>query len=125
VVAEPSVWVDVEKTVRTWARTVMPALAGRVFFGVNNKTDPRQTVLRRVAGTDEECLVQFDVWAETKETAAQDTATLCSAVDGLASFTSGGVRLHGGRVDNIVWLPDDVSDRPRYVVDVTFTAKSF
>ena len=123
-VAEPSTWVDVEDAVRAWAREALPAIEGRVFFGASNDAAMPQVVLSRIGGADGRCLIQFDVWAKTKATAAQLAASLATAVDGLGRYTHGTTLLLGARVEGVRWLPDEESDTPRYVVEATFTASA-
>lgn len=121
-VAEPRTWVDVEAAVRTWARANVPLAGTRVFFGFSNDAPLPQIALFRVGGTDDNCLIQFDVWAATKAQAAQAAAQLCTAADNLSHYVSGGVLLHGALVESARWQPDEESNAPRYIVDVTFFA---
>ena len=122
--AEAAVWVDVEGAVREWAREQALGVGERVFFGTNNATTDPQVILHRVAGTDGDCLIQFDVWAATKSAAAATAAALATAADALSRFTADGVLLHGAVVESVRWQPDEESDTPRYVVEVTFTASA-
>ncbi|MBM4438462.1 MAG: hypothetical protein FJ029_14820 [Actinobacteria bacterium] len=115
-------WVDVERAVRAWARQVLPDLEGRVFFGASNGARMPQVVLTRVAGPDDRCLIQFDVWAETKAAAAGVAAVLATAAERLGRYVGDGVLLHGARVESVRWQPDEESDAPRYIVEATFTA---
>lgn len=123
-VAEARTWVDVEGAVRAWARAALPGVAGRVFFGVNNAIADSQVVLYRVAGPDDDCLIQFDIWAATKAVAAGLAAALATAADGLSRYIADGVLLHGAVVESVRWQPDEESDAPRYIVEVTFTASA-
>ena len=123
-VAEPRIWVDVEDAVRAWARAALPALEGRVFFGANNDAAMPQVVLSRIAGPDDRCLIQFDVWADAKAASAQFAADLATALDALGRYTHGTTLLHGARVEGVRWLPDDANDTPRHVVEATFTASA-
>ena len=123
-VAEPRTWVDVESAVRAWAREALLVLDDRVFFGVSNDAAMPQVVLTRIAGPDDRCLIQFDVWAETKVAAAALTADLATAADVLARYAHETTVLHGARAESVRWQPDEESDTPRYVVDVTFTASA-
>lgn len=118
------VWVDVENAVRSWARDFVLSAERRVFFGVNNNVDFPQIVLHRLGGPDSACLIQFDVWAATKATAAAAAAELASAVDALARYDTGDVLLHAAVVESSRWLPDPETDKPRYIVDVTFVASA-
>lgn len=121
--AEPRTWVDVESAVRAWARSLaLPGVDERVFFGASHDTTAPQIVLQRIAGRDDDCLVQFDVWAGHKAQAAAIAAALATAADVLHRFTHEGVLLHGALVERIAWRPDPESDTPRYAVDVTFVA---
>ena len=123
-VAEPRTWVDVESAVRAWAREALPALDGHVFFGASNDAAMPQVVLTRIAGPDDRCVIQFDVWAETKAAAAVLAAELATAADGLARYAHENTVLHGARVESVRWQPDEESDTPRYVVDATYTASA-
>lgn len=124
-VAEAKTFVDVESAVREWARDAVPLVDRRVFFAANNKVDAPQIVVFRVAGTDEDCLLQFDCWAPKKQQASDIAIELQMAAHGLGRYESaGGVILHGMRVDNSRWLPDEESKSARYVVEITVTAMS-
>jgi hypothetical protein len=123
-VAEPRTWVDVEDAVRAWARAALPDLEGRAFFGFSNDAALPQVVLTRVAGPDDRALIQLDVWAETKAAAATTAAELCTAADALSRFTHEQTLLHGARVEHVRWQPEEESDTPRYVVEVTFAASA-
>lgn len=119
-VAEAYVAVDVEKAVRAWCRD-----AGfTAFFGVNNGGSFPQVVIMRVAGSDEECLIQFDVWADTKQAASDTAALLRTKLSELSNFDIAGIRLHGSSESTARWLPDDLSDKPRYIVEATVSATS-
>lgn len=124
-VAEPVTWVDVESAVREWARDSVGSIDRRVFFGAKNTAARPQLVLFRVAGPDDACLIQFDVWGGTKAEAAAAAAELATAADALTRYRHAGVLLHDATVDSIHWEPDDTAATtpiPRYIVDVTFTA---
>lgn len=127
-VAEPRVYVDVEAAVRAWAREALPALSGRVFFGANEtlwNQGATQVVLERVSGSDDECLIQFSVWAASKVAAATTAAALATAADALGRYVHGSTLLLGAAVSNPGrWLPDEESNTPRYIVEVVFTAFS-
>jgi hypothetical protein len=115
---EPRRAVFAEAAVRTWARDVLNL---PVFYGTNVAAGFPQVVLRQVGGTDLTPLVQFDCWADTKQQAGTTAADLMTEVSRLASVDADGTRLHGGTVEQCRWLPDPNSDRPRYVVDVSFS----
>jgi hypothetical protein len=124
-VAEARLHGDVEQCVRTWARGALPSIDGRVFFGANNQAAMPQVSLFRVSGPDHEVLIQFDVWAsksQGKAQAAQLAAELETAADGVGGFISDGVQLKSARIEDNQWLPDDESNLPRYIVQVTFAA---
>lgn len=121
-IAEPRTWVDVEGAIRAWARDAVVTSGGRVFFAANSKVTDPQIVLQRIAGTDDNCLIQCDVWAGSKAAAAALAAELASEADALASYHFDGVVLHGAAVESIRWRPDEESNAPRYIVDITFTA---
>lgn len=122
-VAEAKTFVDVEAAVREWARDAVTTADRRVFFAANNKVNAPQIVLFRIAGTDEDCLLQCDCWAPKKEQASAMAVELETAAHALGRYEStDGVILHGMRVDNSRWLPDEESLTPRYVVEITVTA---
>jgi hypothetical protein len=122
--AEPRTWVDVEGAICPWARSVLPALDERVFFGVSNDAPLPQVVLTRISGPDDRCLVQFDCWGETKAASAQLAADLATAIDTLTRHVDDETVLHGARLEGVRWQPDQESDTPRYVVEATFTASA-
>lgn len=124
-VAEPRTWVDVEAAIREWARDTVTGVNGRVFFGAAKAALP-QIVLARLGGPDDSAFIQFDVWGSDKAEAADAAAELATAVDALDRYVSDDATtiLHGATVDGIRWLPDPDDDRPRYVVDATFTASA-
>lgn len=120
-VAEQYVAVDVEAAVRTWSR----AQGFTTFFGVNNHGTFPQVVLFKVRGDVAGSLIQFDVWGDTKVAARTAAGTLATALSGLSTYDTDGVRLHGADVLNDgQWLPDPATDRPRYIVEATVTATS-
>lgn len=124
-VAEPVKYVDVESAVRDWARDTISSVGRRVFFGPNNKISTSQLVVSRIAGVDSECLIQFDVWpaANGGKAAAQSLAAeLATAADKLSYYVSGNVLLKQAVVEQIRWQPDEESNAPRYIVEVTFSA---
>lgn len=115
-VAETHTAVDVEKAVRQWARD-----GGFIaWFGATGRRP--EVVLQRVGGTDEQALLQFDCWADTKAAAATLAADLVTALTGLASYDHDGIRLHGASGPTSRWLPDPVADTPRYIVEATIFA---
>lgn len=123
--AEPRVWVDIEAAVRAYVRDTVSEVDRRVFFGTNNAAEKPQIVLFRVAGPDDQCLIQFDVRGTTKESAAETAAALATALDAIARYPFNGVILHGATVDSVRWLPDEalpVKDSARYIVEATITA---
>lgn len=122
-VAEAREWVDVEGPVRSWARDNVASVARRVFTtGVNNRARFPQIVLFRIGGPDDQALIQFDVWADTKAQAAQTAAELATVADRLSGYEAAGVQLKGAVVEGSQWLPDEESNKPRYVVQITFSA---
>jgi hypothetical protein len=123
-VEEASTWVDVEIAVREWARDFVLSADRRVFFSAHDDTTVPQIVVQRIAGRDESCLIQFDVWAPNKLTAVQVSTELATALDALARFSHEGVLLHGADVQNVRWQPDAEDNMPRYIIDAILTASS-
>lgn len=122
--------VDVEGAVVAWCKS----LAFTAFFGTNNNGAFPQVVVQRIAGTDNDALIQFDVWAAprrtdgsippdgSKKAAADEASRLATEITSLSSYSSGGARLHDATWLGTRWLPDPTSDRPRYIVEATFFA---
>jgi hypothetical protein len=120
--AEARVFVDVESPVREWARDNVPSVGRRVFFGVNNQAPFPQVRVWRITGVDEAARFQFDVWADHLAQSAQIAAELATAAEQITGYTHAGVRLAGAVVESVRPNPDPESDKPRHIVDVTFTA---
>lgn len=115
-VAETHTAVDVEKAARQWARDQ----GFQAWFGATGRRP--EVVLTRVGGTDEQARIQFDCWSDTKAGAATLAADLATALTGLTGYDHDGIRLHGASWEGTRWLPDDVSDTPRYILDaIIFT----
>ena len=123
-VAEARTFVDVEGPLREYVRDEVASVNRRVFFEVNPKVPATlaQVIIQRIAGRDESCLVQFDVWAASKAAASALASELATALEALAHFIEGGVLLHGATVESIRWQPDPESNAPRYIVEATVTA---
>jgi hypothetical protein len=113
--------VDVESAVRQWCRD----RGFTTFFGTNNNGAFPQVIVRRISGPDDDCLIQFDVWADQgggKKQAADEAARLATELSGLSSYDHDGVRLYDADWLSTRWLPDPTSDRPRYIVEATLFA---
>ena len=121
-VAEARTFVDVTAAVIAWAKATVPLAGARVYSGYNSAAAQPQVVVQRIAGPDDNCTMQFDVWAAGRTEAAAAAAQLATQVTYLSRFVSGNVVLKDATVESIRWLPDPESDTPRYIVDVTFTA---
>lgn len=123
-VAEARTWVDIEIAVREWARENVPGAEQRVFLAANPKVLAGQIVVQRIAGPDDACLIQFDVWGGTTAFAASLATELATALDHLSRFIYQEVMLHGADVFSVRRLPDPESAAPRYIVEATITASS-
>lgn len=139
-VAEARTWVDVEAAVRAWARDAVPSVERRVFYGYSRQVaTSSQIAVQRIAGPDDACLIQFDVWGvgpdgrPNKTASARIAAELSTAADALGRYTFEpgddeedealpAVLLHGALVEHVRWQPDEESGAARYVVEATFTA---
>lgn len=120
---------DVEEAVRQWARdNVLPSSGAgnvnrRVFFGYDKNAAFPQIAAFKISGPDDQCLVQFDVWGGSRAQAARIAAELQTAAEKLSRYESGNVLLKGAEVfEGSLWQPDEESKRPRYVVQITFSA---
>lgn len=120
-VAEAREYSDVEGALRTWGRSTLTDLGGRVFFEAANAPFP-QIVLKRVAGAHDP-LVQFEVFGNHKADAWEAAADLAFALDTMAAVQIDGVLLAGASVEQGPrWLPDPESGRARYIVDATVSS---
>ena len=126
---------DTEDAARSWARTAVAGVAGRVFFGfpAGEPALPLLTVARISGSTDPDPAIDYprltwSVWGRNKKDAADVMRQLIAALRGINS--SGGVLLNATtwcyQVEDIftVWLPDDEAKLARYVVDVTLTVRT-
>jgi hypothetical protein len=122
-VAEAREWVQVQKIVQAWARANVASVDRRVFFGANNKAAYPQIVAFKIGGPDDAALIQFDVWANTETQAAQIAAELCTVADQLSRYEHEAGMLKGAVViDSGQWQPDEESNKPRYIVQIEFSA---
>ena len=110
---------DVDGAVRAWARAAVTSVSGRVFFAPNNSAPHPQIVVNRLPSPDWAALYQFDVWADSLGAAQSTAIDLANALEGLASYTSGGSTLKSADVLRRHPQPDPESDRPRVIVDAT------
>jgi hypothetical protein len=113
---------DVDGAVRAWARDTVPVVERRVFFAPNNKAPFPQIRVWRLPSVDEAALFQFDVWGGSLQDAQDIANALANAAERLGRYTHGDTVLLGAVVERKSPQPDPESDRPRVVVDVTFTA---
>lgn len=120
-VAEPHVWVDIEKAVREWLKGALVGMGRRVFFAPSGAVFP-QVSLTRISGPDFECLMQFDVWGSSKVQAAEAGAQVAATLDALGRFEFEGILLLGASVESISWTPDEESTTPRYIVQAIISA---
>lgn len=121
-VAEARLWGDVEEAVRQWARDAGTIAERRVFFGVDNKAAFPQVAVFKISGPDDQCLIQLDAWGGNRAQAAQLAAEISTAADNLSHYEAGDVLLKGAVVEGSSWQPDEESGKPRYVVQITFSA---
>lgn len=111
---------DSEDDARTWARSAIPSVGGRVFFGfpAGTPTLPLITVSRISGPSDSSVPLDYprltwSVWGKTKKEAADVWRELVDAL-----------RVHGAFDIFSVWLPDDEAKLARYVVDASQTVKA-
>lgn len=128
------VFTDAEAAVRGWARAhagITPKAPGGIYFSVPKGASFPLATLQRVAGAPDlgeapvdQARIQFDAWGTTKQDAAALAEAIVNAASGLQDGTVMGSEpavAKGATVElGPVWLPDQESRRPRYVVDVTF-----
>lgn len=121
---------DAEDLAKAWLLTTGTAelVSDKVFMAVP-KGDPLPCiVLRRVGGAPSRSHVpqdapriSFDVWAANRPAAKSILRDLVDDLLDLDSVQYTSVEV-GGRIGAVevvssLWLPDPVSDRPRYIVD--------
>lgn len=125
-------FLDVEGAVRSWLRTQLPDLSGRVFFGIPAKSPILPLVtLQRIGGAPqfgesplEDIRLSFDVWGLIKEDAINTLTALSEVITDIANVTMPlGVHCCYAKVDSVLWRPDDEKKLARYVADATFTVK--
>lgn len=111
---------DSEDDARTWARSAIPLVAGRVFFGFppDSPALPLITVSRISGISDDTVPVDYprltwSVWGANKKQAADVWRQLVDAL-----------RDNGAFDIFSVWLPDSEAKLARYVVDATQVAKA-
>lgn len=125
---------DTENGVREWLRGLdVVGVGTHVFFGIPaSEPDIFITVSRigggPVAGSTlplDEARLSLHVWGSTKKEAADATQEVVAAVNDIEEEPLGAsVYAYGGNVDSVLWQPAADTDRPRYIVDVTITARA-
>jgi hypothetical protein len=130
--------VDAEGAVRAWARAntaIAAAFTGGIYFGPPEGSVTFPLVrLQRVGGGPvsgdtplDDAAISFLVWGSNKAQAAAAVMVLASEVESFLCGTamgSGAVGL-GARVTlGPVWSSDPDTDRPRYVLDCSFSIRA-
>lgn len=130
-------YLDVEDLAKRWIlSTDIPSMLqqGKVYLAMPSGAPLPTIVLSRVGGGPsagshvpvDMARVSFSVWAKGRPQAADIAKKLVSEAEALADnggyeSTEAGGRIHVAEVVSWLWLPDDVSDTPRYVVDIRLT----
>lgn len=134
-------YADVDLLVREWL-TATPAVAslvpttsgGVAIYQAPPSTPPAKLIVaKRIGGSpvvrstvpSDRARIQFDCWATKRPDAAQISVAITEAVENLGprgGFLNPTGRLTTGEVVSWLWLPDPVSDKPRYVVDALLIA---
>lgn len=132
------VLVDAEGAVRAWARAnsaIAAAFTGGIYFGPPEGTVTFPLVrVQRIGGGPvpgdtplDDAAMSFLVWGSAKAQAATAAMVLVSEIESMPCGTamgSGAVGL-GARVTlGPVWSPDPDTDRPRYIVDGSFSIRA-
>lgn len=124
---------DTENGVREWLRGLgVVGVGTHVFFGIPATVPDIFITVSRigggpVAGTTplDEARLSLHVWGSTKKEAADAMTEVVAAVNDIEEEPLGAsVYAYGGTVDSVLWQPAADTDRPRYVVDVTITARA-
>lgn len=130
-------YVDAEDVAKAWLLgTSVAAMVNNKIFMAMPKGSPLPSItLSRVggsppAGSDvpaDYARISFDVWAATRPQAKAIAKALVSECESLAY--TGAVETPDGRIDvaeviNWLWMPEAVSDTPRYIVDVRMVVRA-
>lgn len=133
----PRVYADAEDIAKAWlaGTSVAPLVNGKIFMAMPVGSPLPSIVLSRVggspaAGSDvpaDLARISFAIWAAQRAQAKAITAALVSEIESLAY--TGAVDTPAGRLDaaeviNVLWLPDPVSDKPRYIVDARMVVRA-
>lgn len=126
---------DTENGVREWLRAqAVVGVGTHVFFGIpSNVPEGAFITVSRIGGGPvagstlplDEARLSLHVWAPTKKEAADAMTEVVAAVNDIEEEPLGAsVYAYGGNVDSVLWQPAADTDRPRYIVDVTITARA-
>lgn len=133
----PRVYADAEDVAKNWVlgTSVAPLVNGKIFMAMPKGSPLPSVVLSRVGGSppagsdvnDDLARISFIIWAAQRAQAKAITAALISEIESLAY--TGAVDTPAGRLDaaqvvNVLWLPDPVSDTPRYIVDARMVVRA-
>ncbi|HYJ33833.1 MAG TPA: DUF3168 domain-containing protein [Candidatus Binatia bacterium] len=133
----PRVYVDAEDVVKSWLLTtsVAPLVSNKIYMAMPKGTPLPSVILSRVGGSPQagsdvpadEARISFDIYASQRPQAKAITAALVSEIESLAyldAVVTPVGRLDAAEVINVLWLPDPVSDTPRYIVDARMVVRA-
>jgi hypothetical protein len=120
------VWIegDVDAAFREYLEAVLgPGMVGRVQHAAVDGPLP-QVVVMRLGGYATDISYQIDVWANTRDEAWLYTTIIVGGIETAAEawfslVPDARARIIGTRVESIRWMPDDLTNVPRYVVEAT------
>lgn len=130
-------YVDAEDVAKSWllGTSVAALVAGKVFMAMPTGSPVPSVVLSRVGGSPPRgsdvpvdfARISFSIWASTRPQAKDITKALVGEIESIAY--TGAVDTPAGRIDgaeviNWLWLPDPVSDTPRYIVDAQLVVRA-
>lgn len=131
-----SMYADAEDLAKAWvlSSSVAAAVNNKVFLAMPKGSPLPCVTLSRVGGgidsrSDvpvDSARISFNVWGSSRPQAKEISKKLVSEADSLALTGGFGSTELGGRLEVAevllwLWLPDSVSDQPRYIVDCRFT----
>jgi hypothetical protein len=125
---------DAEDMAYTWVKTTSAyALANNNVYLAMPKGSPLPCItLSRAGGgiststvPTDEARISFSAWGKSRQAAKAIAKAIISEADALAD--AGGFlslslmgRIEAAEVLTIMWVPDQISDTPRYIIDVRF-----
>jgi uncharacterized protein DUF3168 len=126
--------VDAEDLVKAWLLTTSVAslVSNKIFEGIPKGSPIPSVILYRAGGApragstvpEDVARISFDCWGSNRPQCKAIVKALVSEIESLAytnSYEGTDALLVSGETLSVVWLPDPVSDTPRYALDALFS----